>query len=62
VKKVSLEVYERTVQRKKRLGLTGRDSVAKNSGDRRTADKKALLEELSKLGSAFLEKTAIKPR
>jgi hypothetical protein len=63
VKKISLEVHERTLaERKKLLGLTGRDYVAKNSGDRRTADKKALLEELSKLGSPFLEKKAIKPR
>jgi hypothetical protein len=63
VKKISREVHERTLaERKKLLGLTGRDYVAKNSGDRRTADKKALLEELSKLGSPVLEKKAIKPR
>jgi hypothetical protein len=63
VKKISLEEHERTLaERKKRLGLTGRDYVAKNSGDRRMPDKKALLEELSKLGSPFLGKKAIKPR
>jgi len=63
VKKISLEVHERTLaERKKRLGLTGRDYVAKNSGDHRTPDKKALLEELLKLGGPFLEKKGIKPR
>ena len=63
MKKIALEAHERTLtERKKRLGLTGRDYVAKNSGDWRTPDKKALLEELSKLGSPFLEKKAIKPR
>ena len=63
VKKITLEAHERMLaERKKRLGLTGHDYVAKNNGDRRTPDKKALLEELSKLGSPFLEKKAIKPR
>jgi len=63
VKKIALEGHERTLaERKKRLGLAGRGYVAKNSGDRRTAEKKVLLEELSKLGSPFLEKKAIKPR
>ena len=63
MKKISLEVHERTLaERKKRLGLTGRDYVAKNNGGRRKPAKKALLEELSKLGSPFLEKKAIKPR
>ena len=62
MKKITLEAHERTLaERKKRLGLSGRDYFAKNNGDRRTPDKKALLEELSKLASPFLGKKAIKP-
>ena len=63
MKKIALEVHERTLaERKKRLGLIGHDYVAKNSGDRRTPEKKALLEDLSTLGGPFLEKKTIKPR
>lgn len=62
VKKVTLEAHERMLaERKKQLGLSGRDYVAKNSGDRRTPEKKALPEELSKLGGPFLERKT-KPR
>jgi hypothetical protein len=63
VRKISLETHERELaDRKKRLGLTGRDHVARNDGARRSPDKKALLEELTALGSPFLVKKSAKRR
>jgi len=59
VKKISPQAHERHLaERKKELGLSGRDYVAKNDGSRRTLEK-ALLEELTALNSPFgVERTA----
>jgi hypothetical protein len=63
VKKISLEEHERQLaERKKKLGLSGRDYVPKNDGARRSPEKKALLEELAALGSPFLVKRTAKRR
>lgn len=63
MKKISLEAHARQLaERKKRLGLSGRDYVAKNDGTRRSPEKKALLEELTALGSPFLVKRTAKRR
>lgn len=63
MKKISLESHERQLaERKTRLGLNGRDYVAKNDGARRSPEKKALLEELAALGSPFLVTRTAKRR
>ncbi|MGE0421212.1 MAG: hypothetical protein AB7O88_03055 [Reyranellaceae bacterium] len=52
---IEFEEYERQLaERKAALGLTGYDYVPRNSGQRRTPEKRAILAELKRMNSPFL--------
>jgi hypothetical protein len=55
MKTIDFETFAKQVaDRKAELGLTGYDYVPRNSGRRRTPEKRAILAELKRMNSPFL--------
>lgn len=55
MKTIDFETFARQVAaRKAELGLTGDNYVPRNSGRRRTPEKRAILAELKRMNSPFL--------
>lgn len=55
MKTIDFETFAKQLaERKAALGLTGYDYVPRNSGRRRTPEKRAILAELKRMNSPFL--------
>ena len=59
---IDIETHERELAvRKAEPGFSGYDHVMRNDGRRRTPEKRAILRELKRMGSPFLDGVEIEP-